>query len=179
MPQLQPEAYLIFIALVLAQPRPNEHKKLKKKHAAAPKEPPRGACSGGAGRLNRIAVEVGDGCSKNTQRLRWQCTAPPWCSDGGGWSKKKKKSRRCGAGDETMAWSVGGVRDGGSCALEVCGTVGAVRDGGAKLRWSSEKGGAVRCRRRNAGLECRRCAGWWELCVGGVLDGGSCAGWWR
>jgi len=71
--------------------------------AAATEEPPRGACSGGAGRLNRIAVDVGDGCSKNTQRLRWQCTAPPRCSYGGGWSKKKKKPRRCGAGDETMA----------------------------------------------------------------------------
>ena len=30
--------------------------------------------------------------------------------------------------DETMPWNVGGVRDGGSCALEVCGTVGGVRD---------------------------------------------------
>ena len=54
--------------------------------------------------------------------------------DGGGWSKKKKKLWRCGAGDETLAWSVGGVRDGGSCASEVCGTVGAVRDGGAGRR---------------------------------------------
>jgi len=33
MPRLQPEAYLIFTASVLAQPRPNEHQKLKKKHA--------------------------------------------------------------------------------------------------------------------------------------------------
>jgi len=71
MPQLQPEAYLIFTASVLAQPRPNEHQKFKKKHAVAPEEPPGGACSGGAGRLNKIAVDVGDGCSKNTQRLRW------------------------------------------------------------------------------------------------------------
>ncbi|QCE05141.1 hypothetical protein DEO72_LG9g141 [Vigna unguiculata] len=27
---------------------------------------------------------------------------------------------RCGAGDEMLAWSVRGVRDGGSCASEVC-----------------------------------------------------------
>ena len=105
--------------------------------AAAPEKPPRGACSGGAGRLNRIAVDVGDGCSKNTQRLRLQCTAPRRCNDGGGWSKKKK-SRRCGASDEIRAWSVGGVRDGGSCAgrWELCGIC-------LELHWSSEKGGAL------------------------------------
>ena len=31
MPRLQPEAYLIFTASVLAEPRPNEHQKFKKK----------------------------------------------------------------------------------------------------------------------------------------------------
>ncbi|QCD87426.1 hypothetical protein DEO72_LG3g1962 [Vigna unguiculata] len=70
---------------------------------AAPEEPPRAPCNGGVGRLNRIVVAIGDGCSKNTQRLRWQCTTPRRCSDGGGWSKKKKKSWRCGVGDKTMA----------------------------------------------------------------------------
>ena len=40
-------------------------------------------------------------------------------------------------------------------------------------------GGGRQQRRRNAALEHRRCAGWWELCVRGVLDGGSCAGRWR
>jgi len=33
--------------------------------ATTPEEPPRAACSGSGGRLNRIAVAVGDGCSKN------------------------------------------------------------------------------------------------------------------
>ncbi|QCD87681.1 hypothetical protein DEO72_LG5g297 [Vigna unguiculata] len=69
-----------------------------------------------------------------------------------------------------MAWSVEGVRDGGSCASEVCGTVGAVRDGGAELRWSSEKGGAMWC---GAGDEMLA----WS--VGGVRDGGRCAGRWE
>ena len=41
---------------------------------------------------------------------------------------------RCSEGDEMMAWSVGGVQDGGSCASEVCGTVGAVRNGGTDRR---------------------------------------------
>jgi len=69
------------------------------------------------------------------------------------------------------------VQDGGSCASEVCETLGAVRDGGAELRWSSEKGGAVWCRRRNAGLERRRCAGRWELCGTVVLVVGEDEGW--
>ena len=42
----------------------------------------------------------------------------------------------------------------------------------------SDDGGRQQ-RRRNVALERRRCAGWWDLCVGGVLDGGSCAGRWR
>ncbi|QCD93558.1 hypothetical protein DEO72_LG5g1633 [Vigna unguiculata] len=52
----------------------------------------------------------------NTLRLRWQCTNPQRCSDGGIWSKKKKKSRRCGAATKRCPGT-----------SEVCEMVGALR----------------------------------------------------
>ncbi|QCE05069.1 hypothetical protein DEO72_LG9g69 [Vigna unguiculata] len=39
------------------------------------------------------------------------------------------------------------------------------------------RGGAVRCRRRNDGLERRRCAGRWELCGTVALVVGKDEGW--
>ena len=103
--------------------------------ATAPEEPSRAACSGCGGRLNRIAVAVGDGCSKNKH-----AAAPVAVHDSSKvqrrwWLVEEEEDAaavRCC--DETMPWNVGGVRDGGICASEVCWTVGAVRDGGAG-RW--------------------------------------------
>ncbi|QCD78777.1 hypothetical protein DEO72_LG1g2413 [Vigna unguiculata] len=121
--------------------------------ATAPEEPPRAACSGSGGRLNRITVAVGDGCSKNKHvaapvavhdsskvQRRW------WLVE----EEKEAAAVRCY--DETMPWNVG--------------------EKGGAVRWwlvEEEEAAAVRCRRRNASLERRRCAGRWELCVTVVL----------
>ncbi|QCD99820.1 hypothetical protein DEO72_LG7g1106 [Vigna unguiculata] len=137
--------------------------------ATAPEEPPRAACSGGGGRLNKIAVAVGDGCSKNKHAAA-PVVGRRRRSRGGAVLRRNDalERRRCAGWWELY---VGGVRDGGSSASEVCETMGAVRNGDAELRWLSEKGrvvrwwlveeeeaAAVRCRQRNAGLKCRRCA---------------------
>ena len=61
------------------------------------------------------------------------------------------------------------MRDGGSCASEVCGTVAQSCVGRRKR--------AVRCKRRNAGLERRRCAVRWELCETVALVVGEDEGW--
>ena len=81
-----------------------------------------------------LLVEFQQGIHQQPPRrcvqLQWQCTATRRCNDGDGWSKKKKPQwcwkpprrcrrcsggaveamqRRCGAGDETMAWHIGVV----------------------------------------------------------------------
>jgi len=113
----------------------------------------------------------------NTLRLRWQCTTPQRCSDGGGWSKKKKKPRRCGVATKRCPGT-----------SEVCGMVGALRRRCAG-RWRRaalvvgegrssavvvgrrrrSHGAGASGRWRRAALERRRCAGRWELCVTVVL----------
>ena len=89
-----------------------------------------GGNGNGTGRTssNRIAVAVGDGCSKNKH-----AAAPVAVHDSSKvqrrwWLVKEEEEAaavRCC--DETMPWNVGGVRD-----------------DGAEQRWSSEKGGAMR-----------------------------------
>jgi len=132
--------------------------------AAAPKEPPRGACSGGAGRLNRIAKDVGDGCSKNTQRLRWSAQllrGAVMVVVG-----RRRRRSRGGAVQATKRWPG---------ASEVCGMVGAVRQR-CEGRWERCGTVAQSC----AGHQKRavRCGAGDEMLawsVEGVRDGGSCA----
>jgi len=150
--------------------------------ATAPEEPPRAACSGGGGRLNRIAVAVGDGCSKNKHaaapvavhdsskvQRRW------WLVE----EEEEAAAVRCC--DETMPWNVGGVRDGGSSTSEVCRTV-AQSCAGRRRRaeqcggsWSKKKKprrwsvGTVAQSCAGASEVRRRCAGRWDLCVTVVL----------
>ncbi|QCE03177.1 hypothetical protein DEO72_LG8g2559 [Vigna unguiculata] len=115
----------------------------------------------------------------NTLRLRWQCTTPQRCSNGGGWSKKKKKPRRCGAATKRCPGT-----------SEVCGTVAqscagrrrrAEQCGGGwskkkkPRRWSvgtvaQSRAGASEVRRmmgpvREGGVARRRNEGWPEKTI--------------
>ena len=145
--------------------------------ATAPEEPPRAACSGGGDRLNRIAVAVGDGCSKNKH-----AAAPVAVHDSSKvqrrwWLVEEEEAAAVRCCDETMPWNVGGVRNGGSSTLEVCGTV-AQSCAGRRRRaeqcsggWSKKK----KPRRWSVGTVAQSCAGALDVrrTMGAVRDGGA------
>ncbi|QCD90262.1 hypothetical protein DEO72_LG4g1217 [Vigna unguiculata] len=77
---------------------------------------------------------------------------------------------------KTCSDSSGSARLLDSAAVMVVGRRRRSRSGAENLLDGAGNAAAVRCRQRNDGLERQRCAGWWEVCVGVVRDGGSCAG---
>ena len=171
MPRLQPKAYLIFTASVLAQLRPNEHQKFKKKTRRAVLVVRKGRCGAG--------VIVFHCTNQLSFVIHWNLppsAAMAALSSAIASAAKpfprplQHRLRRHVRGHRRRV-CVNGIfvgRRGWRDRKGSCGDGPHRSDGGGRQQ-----------RRRNAALERRRCARWWELCVGGVLDGGSCAGRWR